>query len=82
MILKIFLVLLVLVQSIISYVFSEVPPTWLTSPYFRANNEGVIQTLTGAGVAPNYTFIFSSNLTGLPNIAYGVKGYEGKLYFY
>jgi hypothetical protein len=56
-------------------------PQWLTSSYFRAGNEAVIQTLTGNNTTPTYTFTFSSALPGLPNLAYGIKNYRGISYF-
>ena len=58
--------------------YTSVPPTWLTSPYFRAGNQAVITTLTGNNLTPVFTFTFSSPLTGIPNIAYGIKNYRGK----
>jgi hypothetical protein len=57
--------------------YVSAPPTWLTSPYFRAGNEKVIKTLTGNAVDPIYTFTFSSALPGVPNLAYGIKLYQG-----
>lgn len=58
--------------------YDSVAPTWLTSPYFRAGNQAVIKTLTGNNQTPTYTFTFSSPLTGLPSLAYGIKNYRGK----
>ena len=55
-------------------------PEWLTSTYFRANNEDVIATLTGSSSTPTYTFTFSSALPGVPNLAYGIKNYMGNDY--
>jgi hypothetical protein len=57
--------------------YNSETPTWLTSPYFRAGNNKVISTTTGAGAKPTYTFTFSSPLSGIPNLAYGVKNYRG-----
>ena len=60
--------------------FGAEPPQWLTSTYFRAGNEDVIATLTGNKSTPTYTFTFSSPLPGVPNLAYGIKDYEGDDY--
>jgi hypothetical protein len=38
----------------------------------------VISTLTGNTSTPTYTFTFSSALSGVPNLAYGIKNYRGK----
>ena len=54
-----------------------VQPVWVTSNYFRAGNEAVINSLTGSSVTPMYTFTFSSALPGIPNLGYGIKNYEG-----
>lgn len=53
-------------------------PIWSTSNYFRAGNENVINTVTGSDQTPTYTFTFSSALSGVPNLGYGIKKYEGK----
>ena len=54
----------------------------VTNNYFRAGNEDVISTLTGsdANPVPSYTFTFSSALTGVPELGYGIKNYEGDDY--
>ena len=57
--------------------YASVQPTWLTSPYFRAGNQAVITTLTGNSSTPTFPFIFSSPLTGIPSLAYGIKNYRG-----
>lgn len=57
--------------------YNTTQPTWVTSPYFRAGNNKVISTTTGAGSKPTYTFTFSSALSGVPNLAYGIKNYRG-----
>ena len=54
-------------------------PVWLTSPLFRAGNNEVISSFTGSGTNPQYTFMFSSSLSGMPSLAYGVKGYRGSV---
>lgn len=60
--------------------YTSVPPTWLTSPYLRAGYEGVITSYTGSNVpSTSYTFTFSSALPGIPNLAYGIKNYRGKV---
>jgi len=57
--------------------YFSTPPTWLTSPFFRAGNQAVISTLTGSSLTPTFMFIYSSALTGTPYIAYGIKNYRG-----
>jgi hypothetical protein len=61
--------------------YNSTGPTWLPSPYFRAGNNRVILTKTSAGQQTFYTFTFSSALSGIPNLAYGVKNYRGKQIF-
>jgi hypothetical protein len=61
--------------------YNSTGPTWLPSPYFRAGNNRVITTKTAAGQQTYYTFTFSSALSGIPNLAYGVKNYRGKQSF-
>jgi len=64
---------------LLSFVTCQVPPTWVTSPYVRAASNRVISTLTGSASTPAYTFTFSSPFSTLPNIAYGINKYIGKL---
>ena len=52
-------------------------PIWVTSPLFRAGHNAVISSFTGSGTNPQYIFTFSSPLSGVPNLAYGIKGYRG-----
>jgi len=59
------------------YSYTAASPTWMVSPYFRAGNNKVIQTKTGNSSKPTYVFTFSSALSGIPNLAYGVKNYRG-----
>ena len=54
-------------------------PVWLTSNYFRAGNEDVISG-SSANSQPSYTFTFSSALSGVPELGYGIKNYEGDDY--
>lgn len=61
--------------SIVQY-----PPLWVTSNYIRAGNQNLFNVLTGSGVLNTYSFTFSSNLSGVPNLGYGIKAYEGNLY--
>ena len=76
-----FKVILFMLFTGLTFSFTTAPPTWLTSPFFRANNEAVISSYTGSDQTPTYTFTFSSALPGVPNIAYGIRGYEGKYIF-
>lgn len=55
----------------------QYPPTWLTSNYIRSGNQNLFTTLTGSTVSFTYTFPFSSNLSGIPNLGYGIKAYQG-----
>ena len=59
--------------------YSTASPTWLTSPYFRADSKLIISTLTGSGQYPfaSFTFTYSSALPNIPNLAYGIKKYSG-----
>ena len=52
-------------------------PTWLSSNYIRAGNQNLFTTLTGSGVLNTYSFPFSSNLSGIPHLGYGIKSYQG-----
>lgn len=74
------IIVICLIRFLSSQTFQTQQPTWVTSPFFRANNEDVISTLTGSNVTPQYTFTFSSALPGLPNLAYGIKGYRGSIF--
>lgn len=64
-----------------SIVQSQVPPTWVTSAYVKANSNKIIATLTGNSSTPTYTFVFSSPFPTLPNIAYGMDKYIGNFFF-
>ena len=63
---------------------NTVPPIWSTSDYFRAGFQNVIDNVkTGddAFPIPSFEFPFTSALTGIPELGYGVKHYEGDDYF-
>lgn len=72
-----FIVFLILFFIQTSFSFLTQSPIWKTSIYFRAGQENVINTLTGNDQTPNYTFTFSSALSGMPYIAYGIGKYQG-----
>ena len=72
---NLFLLIAFLYTTVHQSVFIQ--PVWVTSNYFRAGNEAVINSLTGSSVTPMYTFTFSSALPGIPNLGYGIKNYEG-----
>lgn len=55
------------------------PPVWVSSNYIRAGNQDLFTTLTGSGVINSFNFIFSSNLSGIPHLGYGIKAYQGNL---
>lgn len=57
--------------------FVQYQPTWLTSNYIRAGNQNLFITLTGSGVLNTYIFTFSSSLSGIPLLGYGIKSYQG-----
>ena len=61
------------------YSYTSVSPTWLTSSYFRAGNQIIISSATGNSSKPAFVFTFSSALSGIPNLAYGLKDYRGNL---
>jgi len=73
-----FILLVINFTEVFSYGSSQ--PIWITSPYFRAGNDKVISTMTGNTSKPTYTFTFSSPLSGIPNLAYGIKNYRGFLF--
>lgn len=57
---------------------TTVAPTWTTSNYFRAGYQNVIDNvLTGddATPIPSYEFTFTSALSGVPELGYGMKNY-------
>lgn len=60
-----------------TYSYSVAAPVWITSPYFRAGNQKLISSRTGNNTTPTFTFTFSSSLSGVPNLAYGIKNYRG-----
>ena len=66
----------------LTFSLNTTSPVWVTSNYFRAGNQNVISTLTGknANPPPTYTFTFSSPLTGIPELGYGIKNYEADDY--
>lgn len=74
-----FVILLTTIILTFANSFLSSNPTWLTSNYFRANNQEVISTLTGNNVLPNFTFIYSSPCNGTPSLGYGIKNYRGTL---
>lgn len=37
--------------------------------------------MTGSGNIHSYNFPFSSNLSGIPHLGYGIKAYQGTLFF-
>jgi|LakMenEpi03Aug12_release.lakeMendotaPanAssembly.Ray.scaffolds.fasta_scaffold202773_1 hypothetical protein len=53
----------------------QYPPIWLTSNYIRSGNQNLFTTLTGSGNIYTYNFPFSSNLSGIPHLGYGIKAY-------
>lgn len=57
-----------------------VPPTWLTSSYIQSNSKSIITTLTGNSMTPTATLTFATAFSSIPNIGYGIAGYEGDDY--
>lgn len=74
-----FFLVLWIPRFINSQSYLSVEPTWLTSPYFRAGSQKIISSATGNSSKPAFVFTFSSALSGVPNLAYGVKNYRGKI---
>lgn len=54
-----------------------VSPVWLTSPYVQADTKSIITTKTGNSSTPTATLTFPNAFSNLPNIGYGIDGYEG-----
>lgn len=52
-------------------------PIWQTSSYFRGSSEGIITTPTGNNTVPSFSFTFLTAFDSTPEIAYGVKRYNG-----
>ena len=59
-----------------------VPPAWIKSDYFRAGYEDVIDSFTDENTnpVPSYTFTFTSALSGLPELGYGIKSFSADDY--
>ena len=73
------LILLLFFQTLAQLgVSAAVPPTWVTSSLVKAGQANVINNvLTGNKVTPSATMPFSSAFSALPNLGYGIIGYEG-----
>lgn len=59
-----------------------VAPTWITSNYLQADTKKVIDgdalgNTTGNSSTPNATFTFPNAFTQIPNLGYGISGYQG-----
>lgn len=68
-----------MIFNLISLIYSVVQylPTWVTSNYIRSGNQDLFTTLTGSGTVLSYLFTFSSSLSGIPHLGYGIKSYQG-----
>lgn len=67
------IIIAVLLTKVIS--FTSVSPTWVKNAYFRSDNAKVINKNTKSGEVTTHTFLYSSSLSGVPGIAYGIKSY-------
>lgn len=72
---------IVFVFAILSHIqcIVNVEPTWKTSNYVKAASNKVIDyVLTGNGWVPKATIPFPGGaFLAIPNLGYGVSGYEG-----
>lgn len=71
--------------SIITASSLSVPPTWLTNSYVQADTNFVINALaSGIPVnlltTPTAVMTFANPFTSIPNLCYGICGYEGNDY--
>lgn len=57
----------------------NVAPSWKTSNYIQAASHKVINyVMTGSGTTPKATIPFpNGSFSAIPNLGYGVSGYEG-----
>ena len=78
------LINLILVYSLIHFVRSvSVDPTWVTSSYFQANSQKIIDPsncscTTGNSSTPTATMNFATAFTLIPHLGYGISNYQGK----
>ena len=70
-----FLVLTILTKLINCLV--QYQPTWLAHNYIRANFQDLFTSLTLSGANTDYVITFSSSLSGIPMLAFGIKSYQG-----
>lgn len=59
--------------------YNSVSPTWVTNNYFRAENNKVINSNTNAITTRTKTINYSSAMTGVPQLVFGMKSYRGIL---
>jgi hypothetical protein len=60
-----------------------VPPTWITSNYILAASNKVInsQTNNSKTPVPSATMPLTTAFTAVPNLGYGLSGYQGIFLF-
>ena len=75
-------IMIAFIATFVSSVQVSYPPIWVSSNYIRAGNQDLFTTLTGSGVINSFNFIFSSSLSGVPHLGYGIKAYQGNLFIY
>jgi len=59
-----------------------VAPTWITSSYIQAGSKKIINgdttgTTTGNSSTPTGTLTFTTSFSQIPNLGYGISGYQG-----
>jgi hypothetical protein len=70
---------------LVTTVSLSVSPTWLTSSYVQADTNFVIDALqtgipVGLSLTPTATMTFVNPFMSIPNLGYGICGYEGNDY--
>lgn len=65
----------------------QVVPTWITSSFVQAESKKIINgdvtgTATGNSSSPTSTMTFLTPFPTVPNLGYGISGYQGIYYLY
>lgn len=68
--------------SLVTYVYSQVAPTWTTSNYLQAGSKLIINGYacncrTGNSSTPTASVTFATAFAQAPNLGYGTSSYEG-----
>lgn len=73
--------LLLGVLVVLLRISQEVAPTWVTSPFVKADWKKIISTKTGNTSTPTGSLTFSAPaFTAIPNLGYGISNYDGTIY--